>query len=206
MTRSRMSFALATVGILFALGCTSAPDTTEGATAADTGGKVAVPDLVGDTMDTVREQLQSTGLVADAATVAGASDWTNEAVAVSTAPAAGAQVVRGSTVKVVAATKAEVVFFAAPMPDLKGMKWVDVASGKTEAAWPYMDATWRKPKGAEKAGTIVGQKPAPGAALRLGQTIRVTVADYEAGEPGSGSSVVVPEVDLPSVCQRTKWC
>ncbi|OJF10554.1 PASTA domain-containing protein [Couchioplanes caeruleus] len=167
---------------------------------------VAVPDLVGDTMDTVQAQLKAVGLSANAATPIGVSDWTSDAVVLSTTPAAGARASSGSTAKILEATKAEVSFFAKPMPDLIGVRWDDVASGDLEAAYFYLDASWRKPKAGEEAGTIVAQQPKAGTTLRMSQPLQVTVADLAPVDSKDGAVGAVPEVNVPDLCRRTKWC
>ncbi|MGW4946358.1 PASTA domain-containing protein [Actinoplanes sp. NPDC004185] len=157
-------------------------------------------------MDTVYEQLKDVGLVANAETPIGVSDWTANAVVLSTTPASGTQVLRGSTVKILEATRAEVRFFSKPMPKVVGTRWLDAASGDLEAAYFYFDATWREPKGEEKPGTIVAQEPKPGEMLKMGQTLYVTVAEFAPVDSKGGSSVNVPDVNVPNLCRRTKWC
>jgi beta-lactam-binding protein with PASTA domain len=198
-----MSTTLVLVGVVVAIGCGVSPANDK---AIGSDGKVAVPDLVNDTMDTVYDQLQDAHLVAKAATPVGVSDWTKDAVVLSTSPAAGVRVPPNSTVKIVEATKAEILFFSKPMPDLVGRRWLDAASDGMEAAYPYVEASWREPKGREEAGTIVAQKPSPGAKLKLGQTLRVTVANYSAVDSNGGSTIDVPDVNWPNVCRHTRWC
>jgi beta-lactam-binding protein with PASTA domain len=206
MTRSRMNFGLAAVGLLLAVGCSSAPTDDRKAAGADSGGKVAVPDLVGDTMDTVYDQLEKVGLVASAGTPLGVSDWTDKAVVLNTTPASGTRVTPGSTVKILEATEAEIRFFSKPMPNVVGTRWLGAASGDLEAAYFYFDATWRKPRGKEKPGNIVAQEPKPGAKLKMGQTLHVTVADFAPVDSKSGGNVTIPDVNLPNLCRHTKWC
>ena len=169
---------------------------------------MTVPDLVGDTMDTVYDQLELADLKGSATLAFGSSDWSAEAIAVGTSPAAGTEVRRGSTVTISEARKDEIAFFAKPMPDLLGVRWIDVQEGGREAAYPYIKSTWRKPKSWEEPGTIVGQNPKPGAKLKLGQLINLTVVDWTGADSGGGelASGWTPNVDLPNVCRRTKWC
>ncbi|MEU8655299.1 PASTA domain-containing protein [Actinoplanes philippinensis] len=203
MTRSRTSLALVTVVTLMITGCGAAD--AEDATKGSANETVAVPDLVGDTMDTVLGQLNKAGLAAEATTPVGDSDWSAEAVAVSTTPAAGTQVKPGTTVKILEARKGEIVFFSKAMPNLIGTQWDGAPSGTTEDVDLYFEVTSRKPKGNEKAGTVVAQDPKAGAKLKFGQTMRVTVVDWpEDGD--TGTSIDVPDVDLPNVCRHTKWC
>jgi beta-lactam-binding protein with PASTA domain len=147
-----------------------------------------------------------TSACANAKTPIGVSDWTANAVVLSTTPASGTQVLRGSTVKILEATKAEVRFFSRPMPNVMGTQWLDAASGDLKAAYFYFDATWRKPRGEEKPGTIVAQKPKPGTKLKMGQTLSVTVAEFAPVDSNGASNVNVPHVNVPNLCRRTKWC
>lgn len=204
MLRSRLGVAFACLGLVVSLGCGLGGG---GDAEAEEPTTVKVPDLVGDTMDTVKAQLDSAGLEGSATLAFGGTDWSAEAVVVGLSPAAGAEVERGSTVTISEATKAEIVFFGKPMPDLRGTRWLDSASGDLSAAHPYMKLSWRKPRGKEKEGSIVAQEPKAGTALKLGQPLKLTVADYSpvesGGEPASGWT---PNVDVPNVCRRTKWC
>ncbi|MER5703449.1 PASTA domain-containing protein [Micromonospora sp. NPDC002296] len=168
-----------------------------------------VPDLLGDTMDTVYDQLEAVGLVASATNAFGGSDWTADAVVVGMTPAPGTTVVRGSTVTISEATRGEIAFFSKPMPDLRGTMWIDTASGATEAVYPYLSFTWRDPRGKEKPGSIVAQKPAPGARIKLGTPIKLTVANLDPIEPGAGSTrsgAWQPDVNWPNLCRHRRWC
>lgn len=206
MTRSRMGLGLAALGLIFAIGCTSAGSGDDERPSAARDRAAVVPDLVGDTMDTVYDQLQGVGLVASASDLLGGGGWTEDHVVLTTSPAAGAEVQPGSTVKIFSATKAQIVFYAKPMPKLVGRKWLYIESGSTEGVSLLFKTRWRNPKGKEKPGTIVGQEPKAGTSLKIGQAVTITVADYTAANSTGGANVDLPNVDLPNVCRRTKWC
>jgi beta-lactam-binding protein with PASTA domain len=196
---------LAAGGLVLTLACCGVGSTKSAAP----DGPVAVPDLVGDAMDTVRDQLQAVGLVGSATNGYGGTDWGSDAVVVGQKPVAGTRVARGATVKISEATKGELAFFSKPMPDLRGLMWSDSASGVTEAAYPYLVWSWREPRRGERPGSIVAQKPAPGKRVKLGTKINLTVANYEPVSPsGSYGSPDDwdPDINLPNACRRTRWC
>src|SRR4051812_24234385 len=103
MTRLQSGYTLAVAGIFLILGCGVGHPSAKSA-GLDSEGKIAVPDLVGTTMDLVNQQLDNVGLVASAETAIGVSDWTTEAVVLSTTPPAGTRVSPASTVKILEAT------------------------------------------------------------------------------------------------------
>ena len=189
MTRSLTGRALAVVGVVVALGCGVGHPSAKSA-GSDSEDKIAVPNLVGAIMDTVYQQLDDVGLVASAETAIGVSDWTAEAIVLSTTPPAETRVSPGTTVKILEATKAEIGFFTKPMPNLVGTRWLDAASGDLSAAYFYFDATWRKPRGKETSGTIVAQTPKPGAKLKMD---RPSMSQSPIGHPST------PEVAATSI-------
>ncbi|MFU8875883.1 PASTA domain-containing protein [Micromonospora sp. SL4-19] len=196
----------AVVLLMTLVGCGSLGPSTSG---KQQDGLTVVPDLLGDTMDTVYDQLEAVGLVASATNAFGGSDWTSDAVVVGVAPAAGTKVARGSTVKISEATRGEIAFFSKPMPDLRGSMWIDSASGATEAVYPYISFTWRDPRGKEKPGSVVAQKPGPGAHMTLGTPIKLTVANLDPIDPGTSSTrsdAWHPDVNLPNLCRHTRRC
>lgn len=199
---TKVMVALSVLAMLLACGSRGLSDD-----AANDVSFAVVPDLVGDTMDTVYDQLQDADLVASATNGYGGSDWDEDWVVIATDPKAGTQVEPGSTVEILEASKGEIVFYAKPMPDLRGTNWLDAAGGVTEAVYPYISFTWRKPKGREKPGTVVSQTPRAGATMKLGTPIVLTVVDYKAGDLGSGwDGYDGFDIDGPNICRHTRWC
>jgi beta-lactam-binding protein with PASTA domain len=165
-----------------------------------------VPDLAGDSMDSVYDQLEKAGLKASATDIHGGTDWTSESVVIKAKPAAGIRVSRGTTVTITSASKAEIAFYKKPMPDLRGSLWINSASGRAKAVSVYLSTSWRDARGNEKPGSIVGQSPAPGKRMKLGAPIKVTVANYESDDSAGSSGPSVPNVNWPNLCRHTKRC
>ncbi|WP_436522797.1 PASTA domain-containing protein [Actinoplanes sp. HUAS TT8] len=167
---------------------------------------VAVPDLVGDAMNTVSDQLESAGLEGSASDAHGSSDWSEKSVVLRIKPAAGTRVARGSTVTIVEASKGEIAFYSKPMPDLRGSMWLEINSGPGAPVDAYISYSWRDARGREKPGSIVAQKPAPGKRMKFGMPIKLTVANLEYQDSGSGSGPSVPDINWPNPCRHSRWC
>ena len=199
MTRSRTGQAFAVFVILCAGACTSPP--------ADD--RVSVPDVTGSTIDVVRARIEAAGLTFNHRFQANGSldqstGTASDIVAVTTDPAAGTRVARGSHVDVNEVTKAELIFFAKPMPDLAGHPWHGLGATEVDR---YVLARWRKPEKGERVGVVVDQSPPQGTRLRLGQRMTVTITDRKLRAAAGGEVAgETPDVDLPALCGRTRWC
>jgi hypothetical protein len=210
LRREVISRVLLVLILVPALGCGISGTQRDKSRAGENSAQGVVPDLVGDTMNTVYDQLTEVGLVASAKNIFGDSGgtWGDQHVVVSTAPDAGTKLDVGGTVKVIEASKEQIVFYSKPLPDVRGTNWIEMGSGPIAAIYIYATTSWRTPRGKERPGTIVEQSPPPGTMLKLGERIALTVADYKAGDgggSGNGGGIEI-DVDMPSICRHTRWC
>ncbi|NDU75960.1 hypothetical protein GWI34_25515 [Actinomadura sp. DSM 109109] len=169
------------------------------------------------TVENVRAPLVRVGLeprVSDLAGGGGAwgSDEYVTEVVLGTDPSAGKVVPSGSTVKVFTAGKEELSFYEKhkTMPRLAGRN-LDAASVLDPVIWT-VEENWVRRDASLPLSTakVIKQRPAPGAPLKLGQAITLTVVhNYPGGDlprAAHGRGGIHFDFDQPRFCSRTRWC
>jgi beta-lactam-binding protein with PASTA domain len=220
MTRQLWA-TLATIMIPIAIcGCaaevrTSVPSTRpKPAASAST---VVVPNLIGQRMasDTVADPLERIGLIPQATDLAGGSgDWSGDSIVLGTDPKPGAVVSRKSKVRVLAATREEIRFYAKhrTMPQLVGKDTNTADEILGPIIWAVSEKWRQRDRSLPLNSTrIVAQKPSPGKPLKMGQEIflivdhNISSGGPSSGHRGGGAGIGIG-IDLPGACSRTRWC
>ncbi|MBB4661030.1 Stk1 family PASTA domain-containing Ser/Thr kinase [Conexibacter arvalis] len=132
-------------------------------------GTIDVPAVDGDPLDKARAALQNAGLVVGDV-IRQASDSVAEGIVIQTSPRAGANVERGSTVKVYVSTGPEQV----TVPDVVGFSQADADATLRNAGF-NVSVTEEESTDVE-AGDVISQSPAGDAAADLGSTVTIVVA------------------------------
>jgi beta-lactam-binding protein with PASTA domain len=132
---------------------------------------------------------------------------TTTTLVVSFKPNAGTRVERYSTVTITFATKKELAFYKRPTPNLKGKQWEDLSATNPDL-YLHFEVKYRDARDSETPGAVVEQRPANGTRMKLGDRIKVTVANEVYTSPdGSGTGTWdPPNVNWANPCRHTKWC
>jgi serine/threonine-protein kinase len=155
---------VAAVGLAFLL--------TRGSSQPPAAATVAVPDLVGKTQDAAGQELQTAGLkVGQVTTQPSPADKKGQVV--STSPASGAQVAKGSSVDLVVGAGPNTI----PVPnDLVGLT-VPQATSLLKSAGFTGPITTTQVDSLQKSGTVVAVQPSSGSQTAPDSTIILSVSN-----------------------------
>jgi beta-lactam-binding protein with PASTA domain len=160
---------------------------------------VAVPDLMGDRMSTVYDQLEEVDLVAHA------SYWGHGDFVVEVSPAPGTLVERGTQVRITSMTGSEIRFYSAhtSMPDLVGL----THSEALRRLGPHFFRTRDLPgdSALPQSSVVLRQTPAAGTPFTPDTKVRLDVV-WRPVSGGFAFPGVHVDVDGPNPCAHTRLC
>ncbi len=138
--------------------------------------KVSVPDLKNKTAEEAREALKKLGLVPSAGNAEYNADIEKDKVARQD-PAAGTEVVKGSTVEYYLSAGKE----GKEVPDVKGKSEADATAILKNAGFQVTTSSDYSDDVAE--GKVISQTPGAGSSLEEGKTVNITVSKGKKEEP-----------------------
>jgi len=195
----RRPIQLVVIALLISVGLSSCSDDTT-SPEDPRFAKVRVPDIQGDRMSTVYDQLEAAGLTGRA------RYWDREDLAVEVRPSPGTMVDPGTVVRIKTMTSGEIRYYRTHkrVPDLVGHTYTYAG----EVLGPhFFRATYAKGdySNLEQASIILSQSPPAGSPLRPTTKVRFVVA-WRPVPGGFDIPGVDIDVGAPNPCSYTRRC